>query len=147
MSSVRLVTEIDADNPTLHDLQLTSDGQFVYVGFDADTDDDDNADIVRQRVKTRLLLFKEEWYQDQRVGMPWIQQLLTKGITEARINAIFRDAIQNTPGVAFVESVTSSISNRLATVSFTATTDTGIAITVEDLDLPFISSPQEANRG
>ena len=71
-----------------HDLDLsTNDIQFVTGG-----------DAVVQHQLIRLRLFRGEWFLDQRVGIPYYEQILLKNPSLVAINGIFRNAIQTTPG-------------------------------------------------
>ena len=75
MRGFRLVraADIGADNPTEHDLYLE--------GGDLQTIDDSEA--TAQGIKTRLLFFKGESFEDQREGVPYYQELLRKGLADS----------------------------------------------------------------
>ena len=137
MSDIKLTTTIDADNPTLHDLEIR-DGQIQWVGLDP-YDSDDQAAMIAQRVACRLLKIRGEWYLDQKRGTPW-RELTAKGTTTGRMERIFRSVIEGTPGISSVASiaVTSDPETRLATVTWTGYMDTGQQIGPVELDTPFV---------
>ncbi len=54
---------------------------------------------VAQRVKTRLLVFKEEWFLDEREGMPWFQDILSKPMDQGFVESEMKRVILETEGV------------------------------------------------
>jgi hypothetical protein len=138
MSSFKLVTETNAENPNLHDIELLN-GQVVFVGMNVNDETDQRA-MLRQRVDTKIRLFKGEWYLNQNEGMPWHQKILTKGVTIGYIKRVFRRALFSIPGVAFVEidSVSIDKTERTGSISFTVRSDKGIAVSVDDFAIPFV---------
>lgn len=59
----------------------------------------DKSDLIVQRLKIKLLWFKEEWFLDRNYGIPYFQQIFIKGIDLNEIDDIYRDAIANEDGV------------------------------------------------
>jgi len=57
------------------------------------------AEEVRQRVETRLRTYQGEWFLDITLGVPYYQEVFEKNIPLSQIEAVFKDAIINTPGV------------------------------------------------
>lgn len=86
------------------DLKLDLTGDIVIEGGDAVLVD--GVDAVIQQIKIRLKMFKGEWFQNPSEGMPWFQSILQKQPNTQSIAGIFRQAVQETPGVASVESLT-----------------------------------------
>lgn len=56
-------------------------------------------DVVAQRLKITLQTFKGEWFLDQDIGIPYIQQIMVKGVPKQTIDVIFQEAILNDEGV------------------------------------------------
>jgi len=140
MSDFRLTTETDAVNPVVHDLMLDATGSnLLWVGLDA-YDTEDQARMIAQRIKCRLLMIRGEWYLDQRLGTPWRKVLTAKGTPPARMVRIFREVLGGTPGVAEVLECSVAIdkTTRIATMTFQVRAETGVVIGPETLDLPFI---------
>jgi hypothetical protein len=126
-----LVTEIDAENPVLHDLKLVN-GQLVFL--------EKGLRATAQRLKIRLLFFLGEWYLDQRQGVPYWESVLVKNPNIDSIKAMFRRVIVNTPGIAGVDEISISFDrqNREAFLSFEAVTDDGQTLVFA----PFLVTPQ-----
>jgi|GEM_PF-6730050 len=128
-SLFRLVTVPDAENPNIGDIQMAN-GQFVPLP--------EGPDMLAQRIRCRLLWHRGEWYLDQRQGTPWLQELTTKGATDARIRQIFRRLVERTPGVGSVSSVEIVRgADRSASISIEAVAEEGYTVRVADLDLPY----------
>lgn len=138
MTTLRLATAVDAENPRTHDLFMR-DGQLHWAGVDQ-YDTEEQAGATAQRIACRLLLVRGEWYQDQRLGTPWRDVLTAKGTSDRRIERIIREVIETTPGVAAVSRVTVERDpvTRTATVTWAARADTGSPLGPAVLDLPFI---------
>lgn len=138
MTTMRLTLTSDPSNPVVGDLYLGETGQLEFVG--ATTDMADRALDVLQRVRSRLLLIRGEWYLDQRQGTPWREAVFSRGVTEDVVRRMVRAAALATPGVSSVERVEATIdkATRLATVRLEVTTDEGQRVTSDDLDNPFI---------
>ncbi len=84
----------------------------------------DGSLLVRQRLSIALQLFKGEWFLDADAGVPWLQEILEKGVAVAVIDAILRDKIVATPGVNRVLTYSSEIDAATRTVSVAFTVDT-----------------------
>lgn len=146
MSAIRLVTDPDDQNPNGHDFQL--DGhRFARTGFNR-ADPADQADAVAQRIKRRLLFVFREWYQDRRLGVPYLEIIFDPSSSDTLIRGIFRRVIQTTPGVSGVRSITwrRDVSEAKGCLTFTAVTDQGAVLTVKDFDVPFIVTEDPAER-
>ena len=70
----------------------------VIQGYDLALTDD-YIDLIRQRIKQRLLLIKGEWFLDTESGLPWFGELNQKRITEGRVRALLTRQIVGTEGV------------------------------------------------
>ena len=100
-------------NRQSHDLELSGyDLQLV-----------DGVDLIRQRIKQRLLTILGEWFLDIDIGLPWFDQILGKGGDEEQITALLVQNISETEGVdAVVEfDLTVNRQTRQAVVSFRVT--------------------------
>lgn len=96
-------------------------------------------DAIAQRLRARLRFFAGEWFLDTRLGIPYFDQILVKNPKLSVINAIFRKVLRTTPGVASVDSLSVSISNRArreGSIDFQARLDDGLILTATEE--PFI---------
>ena len=73
-----------------HDLVLTAAGDTIVV-----TD----VDLIRQRIKQRLLSIEGEWFLDVERGLPWFTEIIGKGAEQEQISALLATAIADTEGV------------------------------------------------
>jgi len=108
-----------------HDLALDGAGRLLFV-------DDDAATV--QEIKTRLLFFKGESFNDARAGVPYFQEILKKGTAPGRVKALLRKAIMSHPQVIDVSSLTLDVDRitRVASVAFVARTLTGRILRSEE---------------
>lgn len=95
------------------------------------------------KLRGRLNLFLGEWYADTRVGVPWFQRILRKGVSARLIETIIRSVIINTPPfINAAVTVTGPNAKRQSVCTFTAFVDplvaAGATVTAESLDKPFI---------
>lgn len=129
MSSVfKLVEIVSASNPIWHDLELV-DGMTSYL--------DEGSEMVAQRIRTKLLWIAGEWYQDQRQGVPWMTQILGQRPTLARLEHIFRVAIQQIPGVSEIRKLEVTSDTDGHHLDFEVLSDEGYVVRAEDLSFPF----------
>ena len=56
-------------------------------------------DLIRQRIKQRILAVLGEWFLDTTIGLPWFQELAKKGISEQRVRSLLTLQIVQTEGV------------------------------------------------
>lgn len=96
-------------------------------------------DAVTLRLGWRLAFFRGEWFLDQRLGVPYYQQIMRPNPNRALISQIFRDVIASTPGVSEVVSLSVGVdkANRQALVTFEARLDDGDTI-VKAQDAPLL---------
>lgn len=81
------------------------------------------SDGVAQAIKTRLLLFRGEWFLDVTDGTPWTTQVLDK-YTQDQYDAAIQDRILGTPGVVQITAYSSSVNTTTRTLTVNATVDT-----------------------
>lgn len=87
-------------------------------------------DAVVQAIRTRLLLLKNEWWEDLDDGLPLFQSILQKPGTPENVDAaalLIQDRILETPGVTQIKDYSGAYSNRQYSVSCTVDTIYGIA--------------------
>lgn len=116
--NLKVAMNVDANNPHIGDLYLNDAGTLAY-SVDATAED------VAQILRSRILFFKGEWFLDQREGVPYFEEILTKNPSLEVIRSIYRGVISKTPGVLAVVSLTllPDYPNRVLTVSFSVIYD------------------------
>lgn len=62
----------------------------------------EGVDAIVQNMRRRIKFFLGEWFLDQRLGIPYIEQVFVAAPDIPMIDALFRKAIRSTPGVAEV---------------------------------------------
>lgn len=86
----------------------------------------DRTDAVAQAILTRLLLFLEEWWEDQSEGLPYFQSIagayLSKGVQV--IDRIVSERIQGTTDVTSIEAFTSTFNESTRQYSFSCVVNT-----------------------
>lgn len=94
------------------------------------------ADAVEQHLKIRLRFFLGEWKLNPLEGIPYYDKVLVKNPDVGVIEVLFRRVILTTPGVVSLDDLELTLSaERVLSVDFTATLDTGEAVVVEDFVL------------
>lgn len=68
------------------------------------------ADIVAQRLRITLYTFYGEWFLDETLGVPYIQQIFSKVRRKSTVDLIFQGLIAADPGVIEILSFYSEIS-------------------------------------
>ena len=113
-------------DPATHDIDISSGG------FDLVSGDEE----VRQKLNIRMRFLQGEWFLDQRIGIPYFQEILVKNPDEGRIRDIYRQTILTTPGVRDLQDLTVTVdADRVLRVTFTAFLDSGGVL---DFDEEFI---------
>jgi len=69
-------------------------------------------DLIRQRLKQRLLTILGEWFLDGDIGLPWFGELAQKGIAEEQVSALLLRVIAETEGVSEVVEFNLSLDRR-----------------------------------
>lgn len=112
----------------MSDIKLGTDGDLDLSGSELTLVED--AEAIAQEIRIGLKLFQGEWFLDQRVGMPYIQQILVKNPNLDVLQNLFVQAIESVPGVATVDDCALTLDNETRTllVTFTATTDDGESV-------------------
>jgi hypothetical protein len=77
------------------DLVLSNGNLVISSGHDA----------ARQAVYNRLRFFKGEWFADENVGVPYWSDILIKNPNIPAIREVIRKAIEETPGISEVISI------------------------------------------
>lgn len=92
-------------------------------------------EAVAQAIRTRLALWRGEWFLDAKEGTPWNQEVLGKRVRGRSPDAAVRSRILGTPGVIEIVSYTSSFDGDSRSLSITATVRTqyGTATITETL--------------
>lgn len=84
-------------------------------------------DALRQDAETRLKLVLSEWFLAVSKGVDWFGEILVKNPNMARVEAIFRQELLDTPGITGVLEMPLSFdhASRALSGSFRATSDLG----------------------
>lgn len=87
----------------------------------------DGADAVAQHIKTRLLLWRGEWFLNNDLGVPWDTDILIKNPRGTVVEAALKAAIRETPNVTSLDefALEYAPSSRELSVSFRASTPFG----------------------
>ena len=78
---------------------------------------------VGQAVKTRLALWRGEWFLDQTEGTPWLEEVVGKR-TAPRHDAAIRQRILATPGVTEIQGYESALDPESRTLTVRTTLNT-----------------------
>lgn len=73
---------------------------------------------VGQRLLILLLSFKNEWFWNTEYGIPYMQSILGKKTTKARVDLIYSQAILSDPGVKEITYFNSTFVNRVYSLQF-----------------------------
>lgn len=127
---LRLTETVDLENPVEGDLHLTQ-GQFTLIG------EGQNLDLaVMQDIRSRLRMFKGEWFLDQSEGVPYFEDVLVKSPDLEIIKSIFRQVILGAKYVSAIEDLSVSLSDRTIQVDFSVTINSGLVLSSRDFE-PF----------
>lgn len=88
----------------MYDLKLNSSHE-IDISDSNDFQVVEGIDRVYQQIKVRLLTFLGEWFLDDRVGIPWIEDILIKNPNSSHIKAMIYDQIVEVEGVKEVISI------------------------------------------
>ena len=102
-------------DPAYGDLVLTS-GQLTLV---------DGNQEVQQLLIQQLRTFMGGYFLDPTLGVPYVQQVFQKGISQDVMEGIFRQAILDVPGVLSITAFQLTLTARNLTLLFTALTTNG----------------------
>ncbi len=59
-------------------------------------------DAIRQAAECRLRTFRNEWFLDGSIGVPWFERIFGKKVAEAPVRAVLREELLAIPGVTEV---------------------------------------------
>jgi len=95
---------------TTHDLAII-DNNLVYTS---------GSEQIKQKLKSRLLMYLGEWFLDTTYGVPYYTQILKKNPDVPNIDNIFKAVISDTTGVVKITEFSSvyDSSNREYRLSF-----------------------------
>lgn len=112
-----LSLDLNKASLTFGDLVLVNGDLVINTGVDA----------IRQNIIQRLRTYLGEWFLDNRVGVPFYQQILVKNPNKGVIDGIFQNTILGTAGMQSLNKYSSSINTvtRQFFVEFTGTTTQG----------------------
>lgn len=102
--------------------KLDENGDYVF-GNGQDDFLKNSPEAVAQAVKTRLLLWKEEWFLDVEEGTPYLQGVIGKHSEETR-NTVLRTRILNTEGMRSILSFENIIDPETRKLSLSVSIDT-----------------------
>lgn len=98
---LKRVTQASPTNPIVGDLELSPDGDFVWL---SPSDSNYLPARVAQSLRARLAFPKATWYLNKNEGVPYLQALLgLKGIPDSTWRAVFREVVLGTPGIATLD--------------------------------------------
>lgn len=114
------------------DLTLDLDKSSLYFG-DLVLDQGDlvinsGVSAVRQNVIQRLKTYLGEWFLNTQIGLPYYEQILIKNPSRGNVDAIFQNAILNTPGIVSLDKYSAVFDTQVRryVVTFRATSTTGV---------------------
>ncbi len=112
-----LSLELSPASPNFGDLVLLNGDLVINSGTDA----------IKQNVLQRLKTYLGEWFLDNRIGLPFYQQILVKNPDQGVIDGILQNAILDTPGIVSLNKYLATLERgtRKLTVAFTATATSG----------------------
>lgn len=107
------------------DFELDNDGWDLVI-----TDDIgivENAAMTSQDSKFSLQLIQGEVFDDNRLGMPWLTDMVNPQVSIAAKKQIIRDIIMSTPGAIELTRLEVAVDNEsgIASASFEGITDNG----------------------
>jgi hypothetical protein len=110
----------------MRDLLIGADGDLVVTNSKLQTVDGGPA--IAQAIRQRLQFFRGEWFLDLDAGVPYFQEVLGTKLAPAVLQAVFRTAIAETPGVSSVTrlALTYDGAGRKLAVDIGVETDAGL---------------------
>lgn len=109
----------------MNDLHLDSSYDLEVVENDLVLTDGQEA--IRQHVTQRLKTFLGEWFLDDRIGVPYFQEILKKGPNPTIVDSSLKNQIAGTPGVIDIKEFDLDLDNssRELSLNFRARTIDG----------------------
>lgn len=104
------------------DLEVGRDGQLVCTLTTAET--------LAQRIRTRMQTFLGEYYLDERVGVPYFEEVQRKNPDISSVRALLLAELLRVPGVKSVSQFDTEFDSKARTfkIYFQATSDEGIPL-------------------
>ncbi len=89
------------------------------------------AESVSQKLRIRFSFFLGEWYLDQRIGVPYTQMIMQKGVPQTLINSKLQKVVLTCPGISSLVSFSGVVdaTTRAVTVTFEAVLTNGEPLT------------------
>ena len=121
----------------MSDIRLGTDGD-VYLNEDNDLELIEGVEAIAQDVSTRLQTFLGEWYLDERIGLPYFQEILGQKPRLGLVRSLYNDAIIATPGINTLNdlSIDYDATTRALSVTFRADTVSGDLVYDKEFVLP-----------
>ncbi len=129
MASIRLAMAIDAQNDTIGDLYIGTNGKTRLTAS--------LSEEVQQNLWLRFQFFKGEWFLDPNAGVPWFQKILGVKNTDDNVSNILKAVITTCPGVASLLSFSLGRDGRTIAPRFTCKIQNGVVLTSKDFP-PFV---------
>lgn len=126
---IKLTTVASAENPVIGDLELIN-GDLVWF-----TDPNDRAAAVSQDIRARLLLMQGEYFLDENLGIPYLQEILgAKNPDLASLRFLFAGVVEETAGVSAVNEMNLNLDSRTRelTITYSATIDADPDFTIRE---------------
>lgn len=102
--------------------KLDANGDYTFGNGQADFFKN-SPDGVAQAVKTRLMLWRGEWFLDNEEGTPYLQGVIGKHSEQTR-DTVLRSQILNTEGVTGIASYESNVDPDTRKLNVLVTVDT-----------------------
>lgn len=126
---------------------MRSDFQLDSQGWDLVVTDDialvENAAMTSQDSKFSLQLIQGEVFDDTRLGVPWLTDMVNPQVSIAARKQILRDTIMRTPGAVELTSLDVAVDNQtgIASCTFEGITDNGgiFGSSIGDVDIPSVT--------
>lgn len=91
-------------------------------------------EAIGQAIKTKILLFYGEWWEDISQGIPMFQSVVGQtnksNVTNA-LELLLNERVQEVPGVEVVNEITATISGRTISIYIRCTTENNEQVEVE----------------
>lgn len=114
------------------DLVITDDIELV-----------ENAEMTSQDSKFSLQIIQGEVFDDTRIGVPWLTDMVNPQVSIAARKQILRDTIMRTPGAVELTSLDVAVDNQtgIASCTFEGITDNGgvFGSSIGDVDIPSVT--------
>ena len=105
-------------NTATEDIELVGNDFVLTEGVDA----------IKQHLSQRLKTFLNEWFLDNRIGVPYFEHVLKKNFDAVVVDTVFKKVIIDTPGVLELLAFSADLDNsaRTLNITFKARTSEGI---------------------